>query len=62
MIDITAGEPRIIRIRYTCFKEFDIDVTINDETHNLGITGIGYELSKTYKDRYILKLHKEEVK
>jgi hypothetical protein len=37
MISINKTQPKITKIRYTCLKEFDIDVTINNETHNLGI-------------------------
>jgi len=43
MIDITKSQPKITKIRYTCLKEFDIDVTIGEETHNLSLTILSEE-------------------
>jgi len=37
MIDITAGEPQAISTRQKMHKNFDVDVTIKEETHNLEI-------------------------
>lgn len=38
MIDITTSkEPTVIKTRQRMHKNFDIDVTINEETHNLEI-------------------------
>ena len=38
MIDITSGEAEVLSTRHMMEKKFDIDVTINKETHNLEIT------------------------
>jgi len=37
MIDITAGEPQVVESRQKMHKNFDIDVTIGNETHNLEV-------------------------
>jgi len=37
MIDITTGEPQVIESRQRMHKNFNIDVTIENETHNLDI-------------------------
>ena len=37
MNDITTGEPQVIKTRTTMHKNFDIDVTICEQTHNVEI-------------------------
>ncbi len=55
MIDITAGEARVTQIRYTMLKEFDIDVTIGEETHNLELT-IKSEEDKQGEDTELVEI------
>lgn len=60
MIDITTGEPRTTQIRYTILKEFDIDVTINNETHNLGIV-VKSEEDKQGQDTELIEIRVENM-
>ena len=60
MIDINKSQPRITKIRYTCLKEFDIDVTINNETHNLGIV-VKSEEDKQGQDTELIEIRVENM-
>ena len=55
MINIKKSQPRIIQIRYTCMKEFDIDVTIKNQTHNLCIV-VKSEEDKQGQDTELIKI------
>lgn len=44
MIDVTSGESQVLETRQLMVKKFDIDVTINNETHNLEINVANNEL------------------
>lgn len=55
MIDIKKSQPRIIKIRYTCLKVFNIDVTIKNQTHNLGIV-VKSEEDKQGQDTELIEI------
>ena len=48
MIDVTTGEPQVIETRHKMHKNFDIDVTIGSETHNLEVDVWHYEDTDGY--------------
>ena len=60
MIDITIGEPKITEIRYTCLREFDIDVTIMERTHNLSIV-VKSEEDKQGQDTDLVEIRVENM-
>lgn len=56
MIEVLTNDARVTQIRYTMLKEFDIDVTVDEETHNLNIKIVSEE-DKQGEDTNLLRLH-----
>ena len=60
MIDISTNGTRVTKVRYTVLKEWDIEVTIEEETHTLNIKIVSEE-DKQGEDTELVRMQVDDA-